>query len=52
MFCSTPGLDYEIYIPKIPSLPKFFMLSVDDTTVWIAAVLVLRRASVNKHQSI
>jgi hypothetical protein len=51
-FCSAPGLHFKIYIPKIPGLPKFGMLSVDDTTVWIAAVLILRRASVNIQQSV
>ena len=52
MFCFAPGLHYEIYIPKIPGLPNFLMLPVDDTTVWTAAVLILRRASVNKQQSV
>jgi hypothetical protein len=51
-FCTAPGLHYEIYIPKIPGLPKFLILPVDDTTMWSAAVLILRRASVNKQQSV
>jgi len=52
MFGSAPGLHYEIYIPKIPGLPKFLMLPVDDTTLYTAAILILRRASVNKQQSV
>jgi hypothetical protein len=45
-------LHYEIYIPKIPGLPNFLMLPVDDTTMWTAAVLIFGWASVNKQQSV
>ena len=52
MFYLAPGLHYEIYIPKIPGLPYFLMLPVDDTAMWTAAVLILGGASVNKPQSV
>jgi hypothetical protein len=29
---SSFSLCYEMYLPKIPGLPKFFMVSIDDTT--------------------
>jgi hypothetical protein len=41
-----------MYLPKVPGFPKFLVVSIDDTTVYIATKLVLTRASVNSQQSI